>query len=40
MERYDVLLIGTGAANIVADAALAQGRRVAIVEGAASAAPA
>lgn len=32
MERYDVLLIGTGAANIVADAALAQGRRVAIVE--------
>lgn len=32
MERYDVLLIGTGAANIVADAALAQGKRVAIVE--------
>ena len=32
MKHYDVILIGTGAANIVADAALAQGLRVALVE--------
>ena len=32
MKQYDVIILGTGAANIVADAALAQGKRVAIVE--------
>jgi len=32
VKHYDVILIGTGAANIVADAALAQGLRVALVE--------
>lgn len=32
MKTYDVIVIGTGAANIVTDAALAQGLRVAIVE--------
>ena len=32
MQHYDVIVIGTGAANIVTDAALAQGLHVAIVE--------
>ena len=32
MKKYDVILIGTGSANIIADAAIAQGLSVAIVE--------
>ncbi|MCI1750831.1 MAG: dihydrolipoyl dehydrogenase [Megasphaera cerevisiae] len=32
MKHYDVIIIGTGAANIVADAALLQGQRIAIIE--------
>lgn len=32
MKKYDVIVIGTGAANIVTDAALAQGLQVAVIE--------
>ena len=32
MKSYDVIVIGTGAANIVTDAALAQGLQVAVIE--------
>ena len=32
MKNYDVIVIGTGAANIVTDAALAQGLQVAVIE--------
>ena len=32
MKKYDVIIIGTGAANIVTDAALAQGLQVAVIE--------
>ena len=32
MKKYDVILIGTGSANIIADAAITQGLSVAIVE--------
>ena len=32
MENYDVIIIGTGAANIVADAAARQGLKIAIIE--------
>lgn len=32
MNTYDVIIIGTGAANIIADGAIAQGRSVAIIE--------
>ena len=39
MKKYDVILIGTGSANIIADAAIAQGLSVAIVERAALAVP-
>lgn len=32
MKQYDVIIIGTGSANIIADAALRQGLRIAIIE--------
>ena len=32
MKKFDVIVIGTGAANIVTDAALAQGLQVAVIE--------
>lgn len=32
MKKYDVILIGTGSANIIADAAIVQGLSVAIIE--------
>ena len=32
MQEYDLIVVGTGAANIVADAALEAGQRVALVE--------
>ncbi|MUP58500.1 NAD(P)/FAD-dependent oxidoreductase [uncultured Megasphaera sp.] len=32
MKQYDVIIIGTGAANIIADAAIAGGKSVAIIE--------
>lgn len=40
MKKYDVILIGTGSANIIADAAITQGLSVAIVERAVLAVPA
>ena len=32
MKHYDVVIIGTGAANIIADAAIRQGKQVAMIE--------
>ena len=32
MKQYDVIIIGTGAANIIADAAIQQHKQVAIIE--------
>ena len=32
MKKYDVILIGTGAANIIADAAQLAGKKVALIE--------
>lgn len=32
MKQYDVIILGTGSANIIADAALRQGLRIAIIE--------
>ena len=31
MKKYDVILIGTGAANIIADAAQLAGKKVALI---------
>ena len=32
MKQYDVIVIGTGGASLVADAALKAGKRVAVIE--------
>ena len=32
MKQYDVIIIGTGAANIIADAAIGQHKHIAIIE--------
>ena len=32
MKTYDLIVIGTGGASIVADAAIAKGKKVAIIE--------